>query len=180
VKNVISALVFVTIAAGCGGGQYGYARYYAPYGAEDDFLDRAEPLSYEEVRRDPADFQDTLVGWFGIVQSEPEIDPATGQATVVLNFRAHQNRHLCRTEHEDSCRVTVSERPGGSFSARLVVREADREGAERLNVGSLLRVYGTATLDFNDEGGPILETQHYRHWPRGTYVNTGHAGVMRR
>jgi len=173
---LVSGLLFV----GCGGGQYGFERHYSPYGDEDDYYDRASPLSYEEVRRDPADFTETLLGWFGIVQDAPEIDAETGQATVHLNFRTHRRRHLCRTEHADSCRVTVSERQGGSFSAVVQVRAEDRAGAERINVGSLMRVYGSPTVDFNDEGGPILEAVYYRHWPRGTYVTTGHAGIMRR
>ena len=179
-KTYIFMLVSGLLFVGCGGGQYGFDRHYSPYGDEDDYYDRASPLSYEEVRRDPADFTETLLGWFGIVQDAPEIDAETGQATVHLNFRTHRQRHLCRTEHADSCRVTVSERQGGSFSAVVQVRVEDRAGAERINVGSLMRVYGSPTVDFNDEGGPILEAVHYRHWPRGTYVTTGHAGVMRR
>ncbi|MEM9195338.1 MAG: hypothetical protein AAGF12_39575 [Myxococcota bacterium] len=172
---------FGAIAAvlGCGGGgQYSYAREYVPLGQEEEFLEQASPVSYEEVRRDPADFRESNLGWFGIVTRVQHEDG--GNATVALTYRNHRERHLCGDERSSSCRVTVSERAIGPFSIQIQMRPEDREGQDRMWVGSLVKVYGSPTGDFDDEGGPLIRAAFYRHWPRGTYVTTGAAGSMRR
>lgn len=171
--------LFSVLAAACGGaGQYGFSREYVPLDEEETHIETASAVTYEEVRRDPADYRDDVVAWFGVVTAV-DAQP-NGSARVAMTYRAHQDRHLCGDERDSSCRVTVSERPGGPFSALLEVRPEDREGQDRLWIGSLLKVYGTPTADFDDQGGPILQTRYYRHWPRGTYVTTGASATMRR
>ncbi len=62
----------------------------------------------------------------------------------------------------------------------MEIRPEDREGENRLWVGSLVKVYGSPTGDFDEEGGPILQSAWYRLWPHGKYVTTGARGSMRR
>lgn len=162
----------------CGGaGLYGHARYYEPLDAEEEHLERASEVQYEALRRDPADYAAVEVGWFGVVTGVEE--GRGGEALVHLTFRTLQPRNLCADESASSCRVTVSNRAMGPFSATLALRPEDRSGERRLWSGSLVKVYGRPTGDFDDEGGPLLESAWYRHWPRGTYVTTGASGTMR-
>jgi len=163
---------------GCGGaGQYGYAREYEPLSEEDDFIEAEEHVTYEDVRRDPADFRSSQLGWFGVVT---DLDTSGDRARVHLEHRIHQERHLCADEYDSSCRVTVSERAGGPFTAVVDLRPEDRGGQDRLWVGSLVKVYGSPTGEFDEDGGPVIDARWYRHWPRGKYVTTGAAASMRR
>ncbi len=34
--------------------------------------------------------------------------------------------------------------------------------------------------EYDDQGGPVLQAQYYRHWPRGEYVTTANVGALRR
>lgn len=164
---------------GCGGGgDYGYARDYQTSGDERPYAERAQVVGYEDVKRDPEDYEGTLLEWFGIVTSVERDD--SGKALVHMTHRIHQDRHLCGDETAGSCRVTVSDRQSGAFSALIDIRPEDKDGDTRLWTGSLVRVYGHPTGDFDVEGGPVLTAEWYRHWPRGTYVTTGAAGSMRR
>ncbi|MGF1469980.1 MAG: hypothetical protein ACFCGT_27970 [Sandaracinaceae bacterium] len=166
--------------AGCGAGPYGYAKTYQPYGEEGRYLQRAVDLSYQDLRRFPDRFGDALVGWFGIVQEIEPLDDE-GRARVRLEYRTHQERHLCADETGGSCRVTVSARAVGPFIADLTIRPEHRQdNRDRMHQGSLLRVYGTIAEQGTEESGPTLATEWYRHWPVGTYVTTGSAGNMRR
>jgi hypothetical protein len=76
--------------------------------------------------------------------------------------------------------VTVSDRQSGPFTAKLAIRPEDQSGQDRLWTGSLVRVYGHPTGEFDEEGGPVIQAEWYRHWPRGKYVTTGAAASMRR
>jgi hypothetical protein len=174
-----SLLITAMLAACGGGGQYGYDREYVTTSEEDDLLEEVTEANYEDVKRDPSDYRSALVSWFGVV-TNVDLDASTGRALVSMTHRTHQARHLCGDERASSCRVTVSERAGGPFSAELDMRPEDREGQDRLWVGSLVRAYGSPNGEFDDEGGPILTARWYRHWPRGKYVTTGAARSMRR
>lgn len=175
------AIVLSGIASGCGGGRYGYARTYETYGDEDRYLQREVDLSYEEVRRFPDRHADEIIGWFGTVTAIEDLDRASGRARLRLDLRPHQPRHLCRDETAGSCRVTVADRTIGPFVALVTLRPEDlQEGSERLWTGSLVKVYGHVTESGTEESGPIIEAEHYRHWPHGTYVTTAAAGSMRR
>jgi hypothetical protein len=165
----------------CGGAaqKYGFSREYEPLSEEEDYFETAEQVSYEELRRDPAVYQDRIVAWFGVV-TVIDIDEETNLARAALDLRFHQERHLCADQFESSCRVTVSERSGGPFTAIMTLREEDAWGKNRVYTGSLLKVYGTPRDEFDDQGGPILETKYYRHWPRAIYVTTASKNIMRR
>jgi hypothetical protein len=172
-------LLLVSTLGCAGAGRYGYARSYVPLDAEAPWLARANSEAvYDEVRRMPEQFQGQTLSFFGVVtgvQSSREGD------RVSLQVRTHQARHLCHDETESSCRVTVSERDGGPFTALLVLRPEDVTGENRVQVYSLLRVYGTLVPgQYDDQGGPVLRGEFYRHWPRGEYVTTAAASAMRR
>jgi hypothetical protein len=174
-RHSICVLLF---AAACGSNPYGYAPEYAPLSDERPYFERGVALSYEEVRRDPMGHQAQALAWFGIVE---EVQPAAaGDVRVALDLRFHQPRHLCTDQFDDSCRVTISDKAGGPFSALITLRAEDREGRERVHTGSLLKVYGHVTTEYDDRGGPIIRADYYRHWPLGTYVSTRRAVNMRR
>lgn len=160
--------------AGCGGGgQFGYAREYTPLSAEEAHIEGETFVTYEDLRRDPADYAAVTVGWFGIVT-------AMEGNTVTMDFRTLQPRNLCSDSTESSCRVTVSHRPGGSFTTTLDLSGEHASGENRVWTRSLIKVYGTPTGEFNEDGGPVLRTLYFRHWPRAAYVTTADAAIMRR
>lgn len=165
--------------SGCySAGIYGYDRTYVPLDDEEDLLERSTVPPYRDVRRDPRDFSNALVTWFGVVSStEPQ---PGGKVMVHLSHRIHQDRHLCADMERDTCRVTVSERSEGVFSALVTVHPEDVSGVNRLQTGSLVRVYGKVTGAYDAEGGPVVEARLYRHWPRGQYLTTAARGQMRR
>ena len=175
----LSGLFVVLAIAGCGGGgQYGFAHAYEPLGEEQPYMQRAEELSFEEVRRTRVEEQH-LVEWFGVVVEPPQVQE-DGTARVLLSLRAHQDRHLCGSSSSDSCRVTVSEREIGRFTAVLPIRAEDRAGQRRMWTGSLVKIYGTATGEESEDSGPVMRVEWYRHWPPHYYVTTASAGSMRR
>lgn len=164
--------------AGCGPNLYGYARHYEPLDEEEALANSPDP-TYLEVQRDPAAFSDVTIGWFGVVREAiPQDD---GTTLVRMSQRVHQERHLCFERSESTCRVTVSERDSGPFSVRVRLQPgSDSEGTNRVQRESLLRIYGRVTGDYDENGGPFLSVQYYRHWPRGQWVDTSQQAVMRR
>ncbi|MBI5500749.1 MAG: hypothetical protein HY907_10945 [Deltaproteobacteria bacterium] len=171
--------ILLLAALGCGGNPYGYARYYIPFGEEDTYAAAAIEPPYTDVVRDPGAFADETLGWFGVVREVlPQDD---GSVLVRMSQRPHVERHLCSARSEDSCRVTVSERDAGPFSVRLRLRPGpDSEGENRVQWESLLKIYGRPGGDYDSTGGPLLDVDYYRHWPRGQYVDTTASPVMRR
>ncbi|MGE0789120.1 MAG: hypothetical protein AB7S26_25835 [Sandaracinaceae bacterium] len=183
IEKGAAALCLLLLAgiAGCGSGRWGYARTYEAWGDENAYLEREVELSYEDVRRFPDRYADDLIGWFGTVTEIEQLDRSTGQARISLQLRAHQDRHLCSDETSGSCRVTVSDRPVGPFTALVTLRAEDlTDGRERLWTGSLMKVYGHVQDGGTEESGPVLQVEWYRHWPHGYFVTTGAAGSMRR
>ena len=169
-----SALFAMMALAACGGGQWGYAPEYQTYGDEDTHLEGATEVTYEEVRRDPADFRASTVAWFGIVE-------AMGDGQLRLSYRTLSARNLCQNETAKSCRVTVSERAGGPFVAKVDIAAEHAQGRDRVWEGTLVRVIGKPTGELDpDTGGPVIAASYYRHWPHGKYVTTGARGSMRR
>lgn len=176
-QHPLFVALFLVLAA-CRGGNYGHARTYEPLLSEKPYMDRAQDLGYEQVKRTPYDYKSTLVAWFGVVQ---RIDPLPdGRSQLRMGFRVHQARHLCKDEYQDSCRVTVSESTVGEFVARVRLSAAEIDGGDRVWVGSLLKLYGTPTGDYDEHGNPVLEVSYHRHWPRGRYVTTAQRGAMKR
>jgi hypothetical protein len=173
------SLLWTSLLGGCGGGgRFGYARTYEPIDGERAYIERSVDASYEEVRRARREEQ-PYVSWFGVVLGAPEI--SGGTARVRVSLRAHQERHLCASEYADSCRVTVSERELGTFTAEIPIRPEDASaGVERLWQGSLVRVYGRSQGGSDAAGDPVIVGEWYRHWPRNTFVTTAMSGRMRR
>jgi hypothetical protein len=165
---------------GCASDPYGHGREYVPSGDEEPYYEQANALeaSYEEVRRDPQAFSKRMLGWFGVVTGAKRLP--NGDVQLALELRFHQPRHICADQFESSCRVTVSDRAGGPFSTTLRLHPSDVSGSERLNVGSLVRVYGHPTGEFDDRGGPVLAAEFYRHWPHGAYVTAAGRTNLRR
>ena len=161
-----------------GPGPYGFARAYEPLLSERPHLDQAQQLPYEQVNREPYNYRGTEIAWFGVVTEMNELPD--GRTEARLSFRLHQGRHLCSDEYQDSCRVTVSDNSSGQFTARMKVPASEKSGQERLWLGSLLKIYGKPTGDYDQHGDPVIETTYYRHWPRGYYVTTAQRAAMRR
>jgi hypothetical protein len=176
----MKALVLLTflVLAACGGADYGYSRTYSPLDQENQLLRTAVLPGYEEVHTNPAAFRSQTIAWFGAVSS---VEPGpNGHTLVHFGFRTHQDRHLCADETGGSCRVTVSDRSSGPFSALIALSPADTTGQDQVALGSLMRVFGSPNGDIDSNGGPVLAAVYYRHWPRGTWVTTADAGRMRR
>ena len=178
VTRVAFVLCVAGIAEACGAGPYGFAREYVPLADEEAYLEDVAEVTYHDVRAEPGDYRDAFLGWFGVVTGLE--DGVDGRHVVAASFRVHQPRHLCNDATEASCRVTVSERDSGPFSAVLRLRAEDLSGQDRLWLGSLIKVYGHPTGEVASDGGPVLRGDWYRHWPRGAYVSTGAAESMRR
>ena len=163
----------------CGaGGQYGYTRTYEPLLSEKGHFEQAQELPYEQVKTAPYDYKNTEVAWFGVVDGLSDLPDAHTQ--LQLEVRTHQARHLCRDEYEDSCRLTVSQTTTGKFVVRLKLKPDEKKGKDRVWVGSLFKVYGRPTGDYDEAGNPILDVTYYRHWPHGTYVTTAQRSAMTR
>lgn len=170
-------MLLLSFVPGCGSaGPYGFSRTYEPLGDERAHLDATVESSYEEVRRTRPE-EALYVSWFGLVTAM-EMEGDVVRATMSL--RVHQDRHLCSDGSSSSCRVTISDREIGTFTARFTIHDEDRDGARRLWTGSLVRVYGRATGETDATGGPVLEADYYRHWPVHTFVTTSAASSMRR
>ncbi len=168
----------ISLAACGGGNRYNFAQTYEPLRAERAHFRAAEAVPYEDVKRDPNGFKTVEVGWFGVVKAIDELPD--GRSRVSLSLRAHQERHLCSDRNESSCRLTVATRDLGPFSADLTLSPDEKVGPERIWVGSLLKIYGRASGDYDEDSGPILQATFHRHWPRGTYVTTAQRAGMRR
>lgn len=180
-RSVVVSLLLsgVAFGAGCAGaGPYGHARTYVDLDEEEGLARRSEEPVYDEVRRAPDQYQGRLLSFFGVVTG---LRTEGGRTRVAMQQRTHQDRHLCEDDSDSSCRVTVNARDGGPFTAALRLRPGDVEGENRVQTNSLLRVFGTVVQgEYDAQGGPVIDVQYYRHWPRGEYVTTANAGAMRR
>ena len=178
VLSILALALALADLAACGGNPYGYAPEYVPLSDEEPYDEKGLPLSYEEVRRDPMSNQSRLIAWFGVVES---VKPTGDRQQIAMQLVFHQERHLCTDQFDSSCRVTISEKEGGPFTAVVKLQpEHVAEGRDRVGPGSLMKIYGHVATDYDERGGPIVNVEYYRHWPHGTYVNTRRAGNMRR
>lgn len=177
--HVFSCVLGLCWLAACGGaGPYGFARTYQPLVSERGHYENAEELPYEQVKTSPYDYKTREITWFGVVENLADLPD--GRTELTLAVRLHQARHLCKDEYEDSCRLTVSDTSTGKFIARLKLSVQEKTGKDRVWLGSLLKIYGHPTGDYDDHGDPVIETTYYRHWPRGTYVTTAQRAAMTR
>ncbi len=149
-----------------------------PLKAEKPFFKSVTEINYEEIKRDPMQYADVTVGWFGVV--EEIISDQGGKVTVRCSYRTHQDRHLCEDKYDKkTCRVTVSKKSPGTFTTVVQpTEEQDILGKNKIQTKSLLKVYAKPTGDYDDEGGPMLETSWFRHWPPGQYVDTSASSFM--
>jgi hypothetical protein len=169
----------LALSACASSGPYNFARKYKPLGDEKPHFKAAHtPVSLEEVKRDPNGYRNTELGWFGVVTGMGDV--SNGKTRLELSLRAHQTRHLCLDESEKSCRLTVSERDLGKFTVDVPLKPEQKQGKDRVWFGSLLKVYGHPTGEYDYDGGPILDVSYFRHFPQGTYVTTASKGGMRR
>lgn len=167
-------VIALLLSACAGGGTYGFSPEYVPADAEEAALENVTEVGYEDVRRDPNGYAETTISWFGIVTSVDD------SGLVEMTYRTLAPRNICSDATDSSCRVTVSARAGGPFTARVQLSPEDVRGEDRVWNNSLLRIVGQPTQDFDERGGPILEATYYRHWPRGAYVTTAARSSMRR
>jgi hypothetical protein len=173
------SLAALSILACHGGGPYGHSKAYAPTSAEQGAIAGNKEYDPLLAERSLEKLKGRSVWLFGVVTHRGS--GSGGAANVALSLRTLQQRNLCSSDDEDTCRVTVSEREMGRAHALLALAAEDDMGQDSVGLGSLLRVVGTVTeeLDPND-GTPILRASFYRHWPRGSYVTTKAASVMKR
>ena len=172
-RSLAFALAFA-LPACAGGGAYGFSPEYVPTSAEEGALEGTTEVGYEDVRRDPNAYAGNTISWFGVVTS------VSDSGLVELTYRTLAPRNICSDATDASCRVTVSARAGGPFTARVQLRPEDVRGESRVWNNSLLRIVGRPTQDFDERGGPVLDVTFYRHWPRGAYVTTAARSSMRR
>jgi len=160
-------------------GPYGHSKVYAPSGAEEGAVAGNKEYDPLLAERSLDKLKGRSVWLFGVVTNRGS-GPG-GAAYVALSLRTLQQRNLCESADEESCRVTVSEREMGRAHALLALSAEDEMGQDSVGLGSLLRVVGSVTQDLDpNDGTPILRASFYRHWPRGAFVTTKAASTMKR
>lgn len=179
VLNWALILVGLSLAACHSAGPLGHAQTYVPYGPEVDASQGA--LEYDPVvaTRRPETFRKQTTSVFGIVKKR---EPGAGGNTyLTLSMRRLEPRNLCENSHdEDTCRVTVTDVEFGIVHASVKILEGDDVGADAVGAGSLVRVLGTLTDAVDESDGfPVFRTLAYRHFPRGTYVTSAAAAVLK-
>ena len=188
-RRTLCTMICCAALSACGAGQYGFSQTYAPLDDEEPFHESGTELVYEEVNGDPAAFDGKLIAWFGVVEKVTLTDD--GRYEIQLSHHKHQPRHLCDSDADDSCRVTVHFASAGGFSALVKLTPEDTTpGLDKVQPGSLLRVFGKLrcrlnddeqkVCDYDDRGGVILDAGFYRQWPARYYVTTRAAASMRR
>lgn len=155
---------------GCAsGGRYGYARTYIATGAEEDAEEGAVPFDPVMARRREKEWLGKKVAVFGVVESIEGQD-------VLLSLRNLQQRNLCSSHEEDSCRVTVTDHEFAKLHASVRIQPSDK----KVQQGSLLRVIGTLSEEPHpDTGNWVIEASFYRHWPGGEFVTLSQREFMR-
>jgi hypothetical protein len=188
-RALVSIMGGALVMVACGGGQYSFSREYTPLADEDELWEQAKEFTYTAVNTDPDDYDGKLIGWFGVVQKVEQGDD--GRYRVQMSHRTHVKRHLCEGETSSSCKVTVQFKSSGGFTALLALRPEDvQAGLDKVQPGSLVRVYGKVICrenddeqiecDYDDLGGIILDGEYYRQWPARHFVTTRAAATMRR
>jgi len=187
-RRALPLLAGLFALSGCGAGPYGFSKTYTPLDDEESFDEKGTEFVYEEVNGDPAAFDGKLIAWFGVVEKVTLVDD--GRHDIQLSQRRHQPRHLCDSDADDSCRVTVHFTSAGGFTAFVRLRPEDTTpGLDKVQPGSLLRVFGKVrcrlnddeqkVCDYDDRGGIILDADYYRQWPARYFVTTRAAAELR-
>ncbi len=168
------------LALGCASaGQWGFSREYSPLTPEEEAAEGAKKYDPVMVGRRFHEWKGQPVSIFGIVENVGK--SPTGLTDLTLSVRVLQDRNLCETAAEDSCRVTVSEHEFEVLHAYVKLGPEEQSGEHRLIPGSLVRVIGPISDKGHPKtGGTLLEATYYRHWPAKYFVTTADRDYMKR
>lgn len=175
-----AALLLSACLLGCHNpGPYGHAPKYAPLSEEEAAVSGAREYDPVMFQRQPDEWQKKPSFLFGIVTARTAGPKGTAQ--LRLSVRRLEPRNLCANANdEDSCRVTVSDKDYGVVTAAVSLKGEDDVGEKSVGAGSLVRVTGTFGQEVDaQDGAPLLRASYYRHFPRGFYVTSSAAELMR-
>lgn len=145
-------------------GPYGYARTYVPLSEEEDVADGAVEFDPVMADRRSDEWAGKKLSIFGVVESLG--DGAGGSGNVLLSVRGLQDRNLCLSHEDDTCRVTVTDKEFYRIHASLELDPKDD-----VRPGSLLRVIGKLSEKTDSKtGNNVLDVAYYRHWPAVEFV----------
>ena len=168
------------VLTGCGAGPYGHSRSYTPLDEEREAVVGAAEFDPVMADRKPREWQQKSIMFFGIVIRRTDLE--NGTVDLALSLRRLEGRNLCSSREESSCRTTVSDREHHKLHAVVRPASVEDEGGElSLGPGSLVRVVGSLRPEVSavDEL-EVVDATYYRHWPRGYYVTSAKASVMRK
>jgi hypothetical protein len=173
------ALALPLIVSCRSAGPYGHSKIYSPLGDEEHAVSGSPQYDGLLAERSFDKVKGKSTWLFGVVTNRGS-GPG-GAAYVALSLRTLQQRNLCDSDDEDTCRVTVSDREMGRVHVLLSLSADDDLGEHSVGIGSLVRIEGSVTSDIDPtDGTPIIRVSYYRHWPRGFYVTTKASGAMKR
>jgi hypothetical protein len=178
-KRALAAALFVVALGGChSAGPYGHSPKYVPEGDESAQTGGAREYDPVMFARQPEEWRKGNVTLFGVVTNR---GTAKEGAYLAISVRRLEPRNLCENMNDDdTCRVTVSDRDFGVVHAIVSARGEDDVGPHSIAAGSLVRVVGRIGEDVDpNDGGAILHSSWYRHWPRYFYVTKAAAREMR-
>lgn len=174
-----ASAALLAMSACAGPGQYSYARVYTPTSDEDAALRGAVPFDPVEAQSQPGLWQKQRSWLVGIVKTRGQA--TEGYTHFELDLRRLEKRNRCDSlNDESSCRVTVSEKSFGSVSAVAKLSVDDDVGEHAVGPGSMLRLVGVYGPYLHEaDTRPIFQASFYRHFPRGQFITTQAADVMR-
>lgn len=174
IRRLLLPLSLVALAGSVGcasAGPWGFSRDYTPLDAEEAAAEGSREYDPVMVGRRFHEWVGQSVSVFGVVEGRE--DTPDGRTDLALSIRVLQDRNLCETAAQDSCRVTVSEHEFAVLHAFVTLQPEAQSGETRLTRGSLVRVIGTISKDPHPKtGGTVLEGKYYRHWPHKYFVTT--------
>jgi hypothetical protein len=169
----------LSLAACASAGPWGFARDYTPISSESAAAEGVHEYDPVMAGRRFHEWTNKRISVFGVVKKLEEV---SGRTRLELGIRVLQDRNLCDTASEDSCRVTVSEHEFAVLHAFVDLKPEDRAGEHRVLPGSLVRVIGLIQKapDENSGGGAVLDGSYHRHWPHKYFVTTADRDYMLR
>lgn len=175
--GALAALIGL-VAACHSPGLYGHAANYAPTDDEARALTSSREYDPVMYTRQPDEWKRSTVSLFGVVESR--VPGQGGAALLKLGVRRLEPRNLCENEKdEDTCRVTVSDKPFGVVYALALLKGDDDTGPRAVGPNSLLRIIGTIGQEAGPDGAPVVHATYARHWPAYGYVTKAAASDMR-
>lgn len=168
-----SALLALTCWGCASAGPYGFSREYVPLSAEEDVAEGASEYDPVMSQRRKHEWVGKKVSVFGVVVSAEK--RGDGKLDVLLSIRGLQDRNLCQTHEDDSCRVTVTDHEFGTIHA--ITPEASDEP---IRPRALLRVIGKVDEEPHEKTGNwVIVADYTRHWPGTKYVTLSEREFMR-